>query len=73
MHRKISKWKNLPSGAITKYTHGIIDVSWQGIMTPELGEQFMWWTHEKSKVLEGGEMKGLNVETGFRVHKNYLE
>jgi hypothetical protein len=25
----------------------------------------MWWAHEKSKVLEGGEIKGLNVATGF--------
>jgi hypothetical protein len=25
----------------------------------------MWWSHEKSKVLEGGEIKGLNVTTGF--------
>jgi hypothetical protein len=57
--------KNLASGTITKYPHGIIDGSWQGTLTTELGEQFMWWSHEKSKVLEGGEIKGLNVTTGF--------
>lgn len=57
--------KNLASGTITKYTHGIIDGSWQGTLTTELGEQFMWWAHEKSKVLEGGKIKGLNVATGF--------
>lgn len=57
--------KNLASGTITKYPHGIIDGSWQGTLTIELGEQFMWWSHEKSKVLEGGEIKGLNVTTGF--------
>lgn len=57
--------KNLASGSITKYTHGIIDGSWQGTLTSELGEQFMWWSHEKSKVLEAGEIKGLNVATGF--------
>lgn len=57
--------KNLASGTITKYPHGIIDGSWQGTLTTELGEQFMWWSHEKAKVLEGGEIKGLNVTTGF--------
>ncbi len=25
----------------------------------------MCWSHEKSTVLEGGEIKGLNVTTGF--------
>lgn len=57
--------KNLASGMITKYPHGIIDGSWQGTLTSELGDQFMWWANEKSKVLEGGEIKGLNVVTGF--------
>lgn len=57
--------KNLASGIITKYPHGIIDGSWQGTLTTELGEEFMWWAHEKSKVLEGGKIKGLNVTTGF--------
>ena len=57
--------KNLDSGTITKYPHGIIDGSWQGTLTSELGEQFMWWSHEKGKVLEGGKIKGLNVTTGF--------
>ena len=29
------------------------------------GDQFMWWAHEKSKVVEGGNIKGLNIMTGF--------
>lgn len=62
---KYPSGKNLASGIITKYPHGIIDGSWQGTLTSELGDQFMWWAHEKSKVLEGGEIKGLNVATGF--------
>jgi hypothetical protein len=28
------------------------------------GDQFMWWAHEKSKVVEGGNIK-LNMMTGF--------
>jgi hypothetical protein len=57
--------KNLASGTITKYSHGIIDGAWQGALTNEHGEQFLWWAHEKSKVLENGIIKGLNLATGF--------
>ena len=62
---KYPSGKNLASGTITKYPHGIIDGSWQGTLTTELGEQFMWWSHEKSRAVEGREIKGLNVTTGF--------
>lgn len=33
--------------------------------TTENAEQFMWWTHEKSKVLEDGKLEGLSLVTGF--------
>ena len=33
-------------------------------MTAE-GDQFIWWSHEKSKVVEDGKVKGLNIVTGF--------
>ena len=57
--------KNLASGTITKYSHGIIDGTWQGALTNEQGEQFLWWAHEKSKVLQNGKIRGLNLATGF--------
>ena len=58
--------ENLGSGTMTKYPHGIIDATWHGLlMTAEGGDQFMWWAHEKSKVVEGGNIKGLNIMTGF--------
>jgi|SRR5215212_3763627 len=58
--------QNLGSGIMTKYSHGIIDATWQGsLMTAKNGDQFMWWAHEKSKVVEGGNIKGLNIMTGF--------
>lgn len=25
----------------------------------------MWWAHEKSKIVEGGKIKGLTIVTGF--------
>jgi hypothetical protein len=29
------------------------------------GEQFIWWSHEKSKIFEDAKIKGLNIMTGF--------
>lgn len=58
--------KNLGSGTMTQYPHGIVDASWQGsLITAENADQFMWWAHEKSKVVEGGKVKGLTIVTGF--------
>ena len=58
--------QNLGSGTLTKYSHGIIDATWHGsLMTDQNGAQFMWWAHEKSKIIEGGNIKGLNIMTGF--------
>jgi hypothetical protein len=58
--------ENLGSGIMTKYPHGVIDATWQGSLTiAEDSDQFLWWAHEKSKVVEGGKIKGLNIMTGF--------
>jgi hypothetical protein len=58
--------ENLVSGTMTKYSHSIIDATWQGSLTIAKGsDQFMWWAHEKSKVVEDGKIKGLNIMTGF--------
>jgi hypothetical protein len=58
--------KNIGSGIMTQYPHGIVDQSNQGsIMTNEGGDQFMWWAHGKGKVVEGGRVKGLIMVTGF--------
>jgi hypothetical protein len=57
--------KNLASGTMTKYSHGIIDAVWHGNLTTQNAEEFMWWAHEKSKVSEDGKIRGLNLVTGF--------
>ena len=62
---KFPSGKNLASGAMTKYPHGIIDATWHGILTTQNAEQFMWWAHEKRKVSEDGKIRGLNLVTGF--------
>jgi hypothetical protein len=68
---KFPSGKNLGSGVMTKYPHGIIDATWHGCLTTtEHAEQFMWWGHEKSKVLQDGKIKGLNIVTGFTNSQN---
>jgi hypothetical protein len=62
--------KNIASGTMTRYPHGIIDAAWQGTLTTENGEEFMWWSHEKSRVLEDGKIRGLNIVTGFTKSQN---
>jgi hypothetical protein len=57
--------QSLGSGIMTKYSHGIINGTWHGSLTTTEGDQFMWWAHEKSKIVEGGNIKGLNIMTGF--------
>ena len=62
--------KNLASGTMTKYAHGIIDATWHGVLTTQNAEEFMWWAHEKSRVLEDGKIRGLNIVTGFTKSQN---
>lgn len=63
---KFPNGQKVGSGVMTQYSHGTIDASWQGIfMTTNTEDQFMWWAHEKSKVIEGGKIKGLIIVTGF--------
>jgi hypothetical protein len=67
---KFPSGRNIGSGTMTQYPHGVVDASYQGtVMTgtaEEEGEQFMWWAHEKSKVVEGsGKTKGLVMVSGF--------
>ena len=61
---------NMGSGTMVQYPHGIIDASWQGVVTFAGGEQFFWWGHEKSSVAEGGKAKGIVIVTGFTNSKN---
>lgn len=62
---KFPHGKNLGSGAMTRYQHDVIDGTFQGVITTENGDQFMWWAHEKSKVVDGEKIRGLAIVTGF--------
>ncbi len=57
--------KGIGSGILTQYPHGVGDASFQGnIMMKEEGggvDQIFWWTHQKTKVDESGNSKGLGI------------
>jgi hypothetical protein len=67
--------KNLGSGTVTEYPHGVVDGSYQGSFitttaeggsnSSSNGDQFVWWAHEKTKMIEGGKFQGLTMMTGF--------
>ena len=63
--------KNIGSGIITQYPHGIVDGSYHGslMITAEYSgdsrDHFLWWAYEKTKETEGGKFKGLTMLTGF--------
>ena len=59
--------RNVGSGTMTQYPHGVVDASYQGFVTTQEGEQFVWWAHEKSKVSEGGKIKGLTMVSGYTI------
>jgi hypothetical protein len=58
--------RNLGSGTMTRYPHGIVDQSNQGSVMTNEGDQFVWWAHERTKAVEGGrKFKGLTMMTGL--------
>ena len=62
---KVPSGRNIGSGIMTQYPHGVVDASYQGTLMTSEGEVFMWWAHQKSKVVEGGKIKGMVMVSGF--------
>ena len=62
---------NVGSGTMTHHPHGAEDASYQGtLMTAEEGEQFIWWVHGKSKVIQGGRIKGMILVYDLQILKS---
>jgi hypothetical protein len=68
---KFPSGKNTGSGTITRYAHGIEDASYNGFVTFQDGDTFMWWAHEKAKTVEGGKMRGIVTVTGYTNAQKY--
>ena len=63
--------KNMGSGTMTEYPHGVMDASYNGFVTLADGATFIWWAHEKAKSVEGGKMKGLVLVSGYTNSQKY--
>ncbi len=62
---KFPSGRNMGSGKVRQYPHGIVDAQYQGVVTTDAGDQFYWWAHEKSRVGQDGKTRGLVIVTGF--------
>lgn len=62
---KFPSGKNVGSGTVTQYPHGVIDGSYQGVLNTTDGEQLFWWAHEKGKFADGGKIKSLITVSAF--------
>lgn len=62
---KFPNGRNMGSGKVRQYPHGIVDGEYHGVVTTDAGDQFYWWAHEKSKVGQDGKTRGLVTVTGF--------
>jgi hypothetical protein len=62
---KFPSGKNTGSGTMTQYPHGAVEGNYLGFVLMQEGDQFMWWAHEKSKVSEGGKVKGVVLVSGY--------
>lgn len=62
---KFPSGKNMGSGVVTQYPHGVVDGSYQGKLNTTDGDQIVWWAHEKGRVVDGGKVKSLIMVSAF--------
>jgi hypothetical protein len=62
---KFPSGRNVGSGIMTQYPHGVVDASNQGTVMTAEGTQFIWGAHGKSKLADGGKIKGIIIVSGF--------
>jgi hypothetical protein len=65
---KFPNGRNIGSGVVTQYPHGVVDGSYQGVLNTTEGEQIFWWAHEKGKVVNdgnGNKIKSLIIVSVF--------
>jgi hypothetical protein len=64
---KFPSGRSIGSGTMTQYPHGVADSTNQGtfMIAEGEGEQYMYWSHQKSKLADGGKWKGMIIASGF--------
>jgi len=63
--------KEVGSGVMTQYPHGVVDASFQGNLMTADGNQIMWWAHEKSKAGPDGKIRGVATMSAFTNSENF--
>lgn len=62
---KFPSGKNMGSGTITQYPHGVANASYRGNLNTTDGDKVIWWAYEKSKLVEPDKIKGLVMISTF--------
>jgi hypothetical protein len=62
---KFPSGKEMGSGVMVQYPHGIMDGSFQGNLITQEGDVVMWWAHEKGKLGSDGKIKGLATMSAY--------
>ena len=62
---KFPSGKEMGSGVMVQYPHGVVDGSFHGNLITAEGDQVMWWAHEKGKVGADGKIRGLATMSAF--------
>ena len=68
---KFPSGKNMGSGTMTEYPHGLSDASFHGFVTTAEGEQFLWWAHEKTKMSQDGKSRGISWSAAVPIFQSY--
>jgi len=68
---KFPSGKNMGSGTMTGYPHGLSDASFHGFVTTAEGEQFLWWAHEKTKMSQDGKSRGISWSAAVPIFQSY--
>jgi hypothetical protein len=63
--------KEMGSGVLVQYPHGVVDGSFHGILITTEGDQILWWAREKGKYGEDGKMRGLAILSLFTNSQKY--
>lgn len=56
---------NMGSGTMRQYPHGIANAEYRGVLTTEKRQQFLWWAHEKYRIGQDDNARGVIIVSGF--------
>jgi hypothetical protein len=64
--------KEMGSGTIIRYPHGIVEANFRGNLITSEGDQIIWWAQEKGRFGEEGKMKGVALVSFYTNSQKYV-